>query len=75
MPKMPLLKGKDFLDALVKFGCVEVSIRGSHHKIKNLKNNKITVIPIHSGDDIPKPFALKILNQLEINAQDFIDSI
>ncbi|MBQ7668999.1 MAG: type II toxin-antitoxin system HicA family toxin [Clostridia bacterium] len=50
MPKIPIIKPKDFLLYLMKFGCDIVNVKGSHHKIINTKNSKISVIPLHSKD-------------------------
>ena len=63
---MPI-KPREALSRLLKKGCVLVkNNHGSHQKIKNLANNKTTVVPIHLGKDIDDVLWRKILNELEL---------
>ena len=71
MPKIPSMSGKEFLNKLLAYGCVLIRVNGSHHKIKNTFNGKITVIPIHGGKDIDRNFMVAILTQLGISKDDF----
>lgn len=75
MPKVPRIRAKDFFKYLVKYGCTELSIRGSHHKVRNDKNNKISIIAIHSNEILLPAMFSKILKQLEIDVNEFIDFI
>ena len=75
MPKIPIIKAKDFFKYITRFGCTEVSIRGSHHKIRNDKDGKISVIAIHSNEDLYPAMFQKILKQLDIDINEFIDFI
>lgn len=45
---MPTMKDKDLLKLLLSHGWQEVSVRGSHHKLK--KENKTLVVPVHNKD-------------------------
>ena len=71
MPSIPSMSGKEFLNKLLAYGCILIRISGSHHKIKNPFNEKITVIPIHGGKDIDRNFMVAILAQLGISKDDF----
>ena len=75
MPKIPIVKAKDFFKYIKKFNCTEISVRGSHHKIKNNVNGKISVIAIHSNEDLYPAMFQAILKQLDININGFIDFI
>ena len=75
MPKTPRIRAKDFFKYIVKYGCTEVSINGSHHKITNNKNNKVSVVAIHSNEILCPGLFVGILKQLEINKNDFIKFI
>lgn len=75
MPKIPIVKAKDFFKYITKFNCTEISIKGSHHKIKNNSNDKISVIAIHSNEDMYPGMFKTILKQLDINMNEFIDFI
>lgn len=72
MPKIPVIKAKDFYSFLIKYGCREISVRGSHHKIYNPNTNKTSVVSIHSGQDVDKGSFAGILSQLEIDIDEFI---
>ena len=75
MPRIPIVKAKDFHKYLLKYGCLNISTNGSHHKVLNPKNNKSSVVAIHAGKDVDKGAFSGVLNQLGIDVQDFIDSI
>jgi predicted RNA binding protein YcfA (HicA-like mRNA interferase family) len=75
MPKIPIIKAKEFFRHLVRFGCDEVSVRGSHHKIHNPQTNKTSVVSIHSGADVDKGTFSGVLNQLGIDTGIFLDFI
>ena len=71
MPNYPVLSAKSFLKMLLCYGCAEISVKGSHHRVKNAINNKSSVVPVHGGQDIKKALMLTILEQLGIDADDF----
>jgi len=75
MPKIPIIKSKDFINFLIKYGCEKISIRGSHHKMHNPKTNKTTVVEVHAGTDMMKRSFSDSLKQLDIDVNDFIDFI
>lgn len=75
MPKTPRIAAKDFFKYLNKFDCTEISIKGSHHKVKNNKNNKITVVAIHTNEIMAPGMFLAILKQLDIDSAEFIEYI
>ena len=72
MPKIPIIKGDQFIDYLIKFGCKEVSVRGSHHKIRNPENGKVSVIAVHSGKDIDSGSFSGVIQQLGIDLATFV---
>ena len=39
MPKLPVIPAKEMLRLVLKYGCVLVSVKGSHFQIINPKNN------------------------------------
>ena len=46
-----MMKAKEIVKKLKEAGFLEVSQRGSH--LKMCKGEKITIVPIHPGRDIP----------------------
>lgn len=75
MPKIPRIKAKDFFKYLKKFNCTEISINGSHHKIKNNDNGKISVVAIHTNEILAPGMFSAILKQLNIDINSFINFI
>ena len=73
MPKIPIIKAKHFLSFLEKYGCTEISIRGSHHKMFNPKTSMTSVVTVHSGQDFDKGSFSGVLSQLGIDADDFLE--
>ena len=75
MPRLPIMKSKDFLKALLAYGCIKVSIRGSHHKIMYPPTNMVSIIPVHAGEDTPPGLFTKILKDLGIDINDFLSNL
>ena len=72
MPKIPIISAKDFLNYLIRYGCVLVSVRGSHHKLLYPQTGKRSVIAIHSSSNVDRGTFAGVLTQLGINIEDFI---
>jgi len=72
MPKLPTISGKAFLKLIKKHGFVDVRRKGSHVFIENGNQNLRTIIPIHGNEDLGKGLLKKILNDLEISAEELI---
>ena len=75
MPKLPVLKSKDVYRILIRYGCEPVSIKSSHFKVRNPRTGAISIVPIHSGEDLKKSLLASILKQLDIDPDDFIGFI
>jgi mRNA interferase HicA len=75
MPKSPVLRSGDFLKRLERYGCVVVSVRGSHHKVRNPETGKTSVVPMHGGTDLKKALLAVILTQLGIDADEFWENV
>jgi len=75
MPRIPVIKVKDFCELLVKYGCVEVSIRGSHHKIHNPSTGMTSIVAVHSSQDLDRGSFTGILGQLGIDLGEFLKFI
>jgi predicted RNA binding protein YcfA (HicA-like mRNA interferase family) len=73
MPKLPILKGKQVIDALVstKGGFFIHHQRGSHVRLKHVskKNLRVTV-PIHSKD-LPEKTLRRIVKQSGLSDDEF----
>jgi predicted RNA binding protein YcfA (HicA-like mRNA interferase family) len=72
MPQLPLISGKSFLNFLQNIGFVIVRVNGSHHRLKN-PDGRVTTVPIHKNQDLPKGLLRKIIREdLELDLDDFI---
>lgn len=69
MSRLPRLKGKDILRALLKQGFLIVRIKGSHHVLKH-PDGRWTVVPIHSGEHIGPGLLLKILHDCQMSKEE-----
>jgi predicted RNA binding protein YcfA (HicA-like mRNA interferase family) len=69
--KQLVFSGKDFIKLLEKMGFVIVRINGSHHRLKH-EDGRITTIPVHKNDDLPKGLMRKIIREdLKLDLEDF----
>jgi len=73
MPHLPVISGKAFLKLLQTLGFVVVHINGSHHRLKHL-DGRVTTIPVHKNQDLPKGLLRKIIrDDLELDLAKFIE--
>lgn len=67
--KLPVISGKDFIKILESIGFIVIRINGSHHRLKH-PDGRITTIPVHKNDTLPKGLLRKILrDDLEITVE------
>jgi len=60
--KPPVVSGKDFIKILESIGLIVVRINGSHHRLKH-PDGRITTVPVHKNDPLPKGLLRKILRE------------
>lgn len=60
--KLPVISGKEFIKLLEKFGFSVIRINGSHHRMKH-SDGRITTVPVHKNDPLPKGLLRKILRE------------
>jgi len=71
--KLPVVSGKNFIKFLTKIGFVLVRINGSHHRLKH-PDGRITTIPVHRNDELPKGLFRKIIREdLDMEQKDFFE--
>ena len=72
MPYLPVISGKLFLKFLQAKGFVVIRINGSHFRLKH-PDGRITTIPVHKNQDLPKGLLRKIIREdLEMELELFI---
>lgn len=71
MASLPVISGKNLIKILEKLGFEVVRIKGSHYRLKH-SDGRLTTVPVHGNDDIPKGLLHKIIREdLQISLQDF----
>lgn len=69
--KQLVFSGKQMIRILEKLGFVVVRINGSHHRMKH-KDGRVTTIPVHKNEDLPKGLMRKIIREdLEMELDEF----
>ena len=71
MGNVPVLKARDVVKILERFGFVEVRQRGSHKQFRH-DDGRATTIPIHSGRDISPILLRQILKDIGLTIEDFL---
>ena len=71
MGNVPVLKARDVVKILERFGFVEVRQRGSHKQFRH-DDGRATTIPIHSGRDISPILLRQILKDIGVTIEDFL---
>ena len=59
---LPAISGKGFIKLLEKLGFTVIRINGSHHRMKH-PDGRITTIPLHKNDPLPKGLLRKIIRE------------
>jgi predicted RNA binding protein YcfA (HicA-like mRNA interferase family) len=73
MPPLPVISGKDFIKFLESLGFIIVRINGSHHRLKH-PDGRVTTVPLHKNDDLPKGLLRKIIREdLDLELDSFIE--
>ena len=73
MPPLPVISGKAFLKFLKAIGFVVIRINGSHYRLKH-SDNRVTTVPVHKNQDLPKGLLRKIIREdLEFELEIFIE--
>jgi predicted RNA binding protein YcfA (HicA-like mRNA interferase family) len=72
MSKFPSLTGKEIVSILKKSGFIVERQRGSHVFLKHT-DGRVTVVPVHSGETIGPGLLSKILRDVEMTKDEFIE--
>jgi predicted RNA binding protein YcfA (HicA-like mRNA interferase family) len=73
MPQLPVISGKAFLKFLHAIGFLVVRVNGSHHRLKH-PDGRVTTVPVHKNQDLPKGLLRKIIrDDLELELDSFIE--
>lgn len=60
--KQIVISGKELVKFLEGIGFVVVRINGSHHRMKHV-DGRVTTIPVHKNEDLPKGLLRKIVRE------------
>lgn len=75
MSQLPVITGKDFIKFLQTLGFIVVRINGSHHRLKH-SDGRVTTIPVHKNEELPKGLLRKIIREdLELDLDEFLKLI
>jgi predicted RNA binding protein YcfA (HicA-like mRNA interferase family) len=62
MGHLPTISGKELLKLLQALGFVVVRVNGSHHRLRH-PDGRVTTVPVHGKDDLPKGLLRKIIRE------------
>ena len=72
MPQLLVISGKDLIKFLQTLGFVVVRVNGSHHRLKH-PDGRVTTVPVHKNEDLPKGLTRKIIREdLDMELDDFL---
>jgi predicted RNA binding protein YcfA (HicA-like mRNA interferase family) len=73
MVQLPVISGKELIKILKYQGFIVVRINGSHHRLKH-PDGRVTTVPVHKNEDLPKGLLRKIIiEDLDIDTDDFLE--
>ena len=62
MPPLPVISGKELIRFSRSVGFVVVRIKGSHYRLKH-PDGRVTTVPVHKNEDLPKGLLRKIIRE------------
>ena len=68
--KLPLLSAREIIRVLGKMGFEEIRQKGSHRYFKH-PDGRATVVPVHPGRDIGRGLLKRIMNEIEVDREEF----
>lgn len=71
MPQLPVVPFRNVDRTLIGLGIVAVRQKGSHAFYRHV-NDRTTTVPHHGGRDMAPPLLQKILDDIEVAADDFL---
>ena len=74
MSKLPIVTFQTWNKLLLKLGFEAVHQKGSHVFYRH-PNGKTTTVPNHKGKDLPSPLTRKILNDIDLSPEQFIEEL
>lgn len=74
MSRMPQVTARELVRFLKKQGFVEDRQAGSHLTLKDPISNTSVTVPVHTGTDLGRGLAVKLLKDAGFSIEDFIRS-
>ena len=68
MPRLPRLRGRELIAALLRAGFVVLRVKGSHHIVQH-PDGRRTVVPVHVGETIGPGLLAKILKNVDMTVE------
>jgi predicted RNA binding protein YcfA (HicA-like mRNA interferase family) len=71
--RLPPVSGKRVLAALLRGGYIVTHVRGSHHYLRHPEKQGLITVPVHGNRDLPTGTLRAILNQAELDVDNFLE--
>ncbi len=72
MARLPRLSGKEVIAALQRAGFEVARVKGSHHFLRHA-DGRVTVVPVHAGEQIGPGLLTKILRDCDLTREAFAE--
>ncbi len=70
-PRPPVLKPREVVTLLERFGFIEVRQRGSHKQFRH-SDGRNTTVPMHQGRDIAPGLLRQIARDIGLTVEEFV---
>jgi Predicted periplasmic or secreted lipoprotein len=74
LPKLPVLKPREVVSVLLQLGFAEVRQRGSHKQFRHT-DGRVTTVPFHGGRDISPNLLRKIIEDIRLTPEEFVELV
>ena len=74
MGKNPILKPNEIVSILKKMGFSEIRQKGSHKQFRH-RDGRCTTVPFHKGRDVSPILLKKIVKDIDLTFEEFLEYI
>lgn len=72
MSELPVVTGREAIEAFARIGFVEVRVKGSHHVLKKPEYLHLLTIPVHKNKTLKKGTLRQLIRSAGVTVEEFI---
>ena len=75
MSKLPVVTGRQAIQAFARLGFEEVRVRGSHHILKKPGHVFVLTVPVHGADALKPGLLRRLVRDAGVSLDEFVNAV